>query len=408
MFVHIDADSFFASVLIRRHPALRGKPVLALGMGGGCIIAASYEAKAKGVRTGMRLREAMRLVPNAVSMPSDFQETAIASRQIESILSEVFPIVERMSVDEWYGDLSSIVGGTPSHVSAWAMTLRKDILRRTSLSVSIGIAASKTLAKMAGDYRKPGGITIIVEASNAHEPHGVLREAFLKERPAMAIPGIGRKRGIHTESRAWHSAWDIAVAEEHEITALFGRIGRDIQRELLGTAVSPVRKDDRPPKSVSRCRSFPKTKNRDMLYAHMLRHLEYLTMKMRRHGLGCLGLSAWLRNEKYEHKCINVPLTRISCTEDQLRPEVQKMFDTLYQNDHSYTQAGLALWGLKQSGESQLSLFESPKDSLRAESVQRALDALHSRFGRESITHASALMAKATTQTLRREPEGAL
>lgn len=397
MFAHIDADAFFASVLIRRHPHLKGRPVLALGMGGGCIIAASYEAKAKGVRTGMRLREAMALVPNAVSMPSDFRETALASQSIESILSETFPVLERMSVDEWYGDLSAVIGGTPVCRSDYAIALQREIMRRTSLSVSIGIATSKTLAKMAGDYRKPQGVTVITDGGSEKESHGIARETFLRERPAAAIPGIGKRRNIHAEAHEWRTAWDIAVADAHELKTLFGTPGRDIQRELLGIPVSPVRRDDRPPKSVSRCRSFRRTHDRDVIFAHIMRHLEYLTMKMRRHGLGCLGITVWLRNEKYEHESMNESLPQLSSTEDQLRPYVRRCFEVLYAKRQSYTQAGLALWQLKPHGEKQFSLFESPEESLRGESVQRALDALHERFGRDSITRASALTVKSGT-----------
>ena len=127
MIAHIDADAFFASALQRKRPDLVGKPLLALGMGGGCVIAASYEAKAKGVKTGMRLSEARKLCRGAIALPSDFDEALLASRQIEQILQNRCPIIERYSVDEWFLDLKSLPGGLPDNVKYWALELQETI-----------------------------------------------------------------------------------------------------------------------------------------------------------------------------------------------------------------------------------------------------------------------------------------
>jgi nucleotidyltransferase/DNA polymerase involved in DNA repair len=214
MIAHIDADSFFASVLQRKHPQLRGKPLLALGMGGSSVIAASYEAKAKGVKTGMPLREALLLCPEAEQMPSDFAETSIASHQIEAVLQNHCPIMEQMSIDEWFLDLRSLVGGIPFDLLLWAKDIQKEVLAMTGMSVSVGIGPSKLLAKMASEYRKPAGCTVI-------EKHQI--ETFLADRPAQAIPGIGHRRSIQTKARSWDTAWDIATADDVLLQKLFGR-----------------------------------------------------------------------------------------------------------------------------------------------------------------------------------------
>ena len=155
MIAHVDADAFFASVLQRLHPHLKGKALIASGMGGGCAIAASYPAKAKGVKTGMRLKEALALCPEAVVMPSDFRETGLASQQIEAMLKDVCPLVEEMSIDEWFLDLEALVGGDPPDAEAWARAIQDRIIRSTDIGVSIGVAPTKTLAKMAGEEKKP-------------------------------------------------------------------------------------------------------------------------------------------------------------------------------------------------------------------------------------------------------------
>ena len=389
MIAHVDADAFFASVLMRIHPELKGKPLFAIGMGGSCIIAASYEAKAKGVKTGMRLTEARVLCPGAVEMDSDFRETGLASEQIESILKDVCPIVEQMSIDEWFLDLTSLVGGAPASPVDWARNIQTTVRTMTDITVSIGVASSKLLAKMAGEYHKPAGVTVL----RAEEI-----EAFLKDRPAAAIPGIGPRRKVHTDHAGWLTAWDIATASEAALRKICGSPGPEMKRELLGECLSAVTADTRPPKSISRCRSFRATPDTKLLRAHLLKHLEYCTMKMRREGLACREIGIWLRTADYQHVGKHHRLSRAATTVDEMMPSVLTMLDRLTWNKTRWTQAGLALGGLMGSGGLQQSLFDDPVKVLNEEHLQAAMDNLQTRFGRDSITRASALPVSSGTR----------
>jgi len=382
MIAHVDADSFFASVLQRVHPRLKGKPLLALGMGGGCVIAASYEAKGKGVKTGMPLKEALALCPDAERMPSDFRETAVASEQIESILQDTCPFVEQMSIDEWYLDVTALVGGIPKDPQQWARELQQRILRETSLSVSIGVGPTKLLAKMAGEYRKPAGVTVV-------RMEGI--ETFLRDRPAPAIPGIGSKRDVHAQAHGWVTAWDFASANAYTVKQLFGKGGTDLQKELLGECLSPVTTETAPQKSISRTRSFRATKDEKMLWAHVLRHLSYCVFKMRKQGLTAKGVSVWLRDGEYKHGGFNCSLTRPLDTEAYLTPFVRRCFRKIYDPRMAYTQAGLALWSLGPNGSAQYSLFEDTDIVERDEGLQRTLDTLRVKYGRDVITRAASL-----------------
>lgn len=389
MFAHIDADSFFASVLLRKHPHLKGKPLFAIGMGGSCIIAATYEAKAKGVRTGMRLTEARLLCPGATEMPSDFRETGIASQQIESIIKNACPVIEQMSIDEWYLDIASIVGGIPHQPDLWARGVQAEVLQSTDISVSVGIATSKLLAKMAGEYRKPAGVTALTQSDI---------EAFLKDRPAAAIPGIGRKRQIVTERYRWNTAWDIAKANTALLIQEFGRPAREMQRELHGERVFTVSLDVRPPKSVSRCRAFRPTNNRDLVRAHLIKHLEYTVEKMRRWNLGCSDVSAWVRTKDFAHHGAHAKLQVLSNTVEAIAPAAIRAFEYSMKGTKAWNQVGLALFGLHPLDAHQESLFDDPGQSQENEELQKAMDALHTRFGRDSVTHASALSVSTGTK----------
>ncbi len=392
MIAHVDADSFFASVLARKNPSLRGRPLLALGMGGGCVIAASYEAKAKGVKTGMTLRDALKLAPEALRIPSDFQETGLASQQIESALLSICPNIEQISVDEWFLDLASLVGGIPVDLTDFAKTLRSLVLSLTGLSVSVGIATSKTLAKMASEYRKPGGITVVSPTE------GKSIKDFLLDRPAAAIPGIGARRHVKCEAEGWVTAWDIAQADAEKLKRLFGRPGVELAAELRGKTVYALTTEHAAPKSISRARSFPPSTDRPLLWAHVLRHLEYTILKMRREHLACGGISVWIRDGRYQYRSSHCSLPRSQETEETIQPFVRQCFAELLTRKESCTQIGLALWNLRPGGVRQFSLFEEPKKALREERVQNTLDALHEKFGRNAVTRGAAMKAKTGTR----------
>lgn len=305
-----------------------------------------------------------------------------------------------MSIDEWFLALEGLVGGLPPDISAWAQNIQKNILQQTALMVSIGIAPTKTLAKMASEYKKPAGLTIIDERNIPHTSYEILLKDFLHLCPAAAIPGIGPRRKIHTDAHGWLTAWDIAQAPANELIRLFGKPGGELRDELRGISVYPVRPYPDPPKSVSRCRSFSPTKNRDVLWAHILRHAEYTVTKMRREGLMCRGITLWLRQSSdgdYVHLSSDALLPQPAQTVEAILPVIRRCMEEIHRHGVSYTQAGLALRRMIPACEPQYSLFEPPLIAERGEAIQKSLDLLHERFGRNSVTRGSALSVKTGT-----------
>lgn len=383
MIAHIDADAFFASVIQRKNPQLKGKALLATGMGGGCVIAASYEAKAFGAKTGMRLSEAKRLVPKPIILPSDFQEACVASEQLQDMLRSECALVQRYSVDEWFLDLNTRPGGLPASLPNWAELLQNKMQRSTGLTVSFGVASSKLLAKMASEYRKPAGITVLY--------HNDIK-GFLQDRPAEAIPGIGRQRGKRAAAERWLTAWDIVQANPAIVKDVFGKPGVDMQRELQGECLEPVIAVAPPPKSISRCRSFRKTRDEEGLYSQLLAHLTRTVLKMRLQDLSCQRVTVWLRNDSYDgytgedHK-----LPHALATEDELLPYIRKCFLRAFEQGKYYTQVGLGLMDLRPKTLPQYSLFQSPLQLEKCEQVQKALDNVHQRYGRDAVVRGSAM-----------------
>lgn len=181
--LHLDMDAFYASVEQQDNPELRGKPVIIGHNMRGVVSAASYEARVFGVRSAMPVAQAKRLCPHGVYLPGRMRRYAEVSRQVMAVLGEASPLVQQASVDEAYVDVTGVerLFGPPQAV---ARMLQEKVRAATGLSCSIGVAPVKFVAKIASDFRKPGGITVV-------EPEDVL--AFLETLPVGRIPGVGAK-----------------------------------------------------------------------------------------------------------------------------------------------------------------------------------------------------------------------
>src|SRR6184192_2709338 len=179
MFVlHADADAFFASVEQRDDPRLRGRPVI---VGGGVVLAASYEAKAYGIRTAMGGRQARRLCPEAIVVPPRFSAYTEASRAMFAVFEDTSPVVEGLSIDEAFLDVRGMerIAGSPTEI---AVRLRAAVRERVGLPVTVGVARTKFLAKVASGVAKPDGLLVV-------EPEREL--AFLHPLPVERLWGVG-------------------------------------------------------------------------------------------------------------------------------------------------------------------------------------------------------------------------
>src|SRR2546423_13723201 len=176
--LHADLDAFFASVAQRDEPHLRGRPVI---VGGGVVLAASYEARAFGVRSAMGGRRARLLCPHAVVVKPDWSAYLEASRAVADILEATAPFMERISIDEAFLDVRGLerISGTPVQI---AVRLRREVRERVALPISVGVARTKSLAKMASAEAKPDGLLVV-------PPDG--ERAFLHPLPVERLWGVG-------------------------------------------------------------------------------------------------------------------------------------------------------------------------------------------------------------------------
>jgi DNA polymerase-4 len=229
--IHVDMDAFYASVEQRDEPSLKGRPVI-VGWAGerSVVCAASYEARTFGVRSAMPASRAKRLCPQGVWITPNFERYREVSRQIREIFERHTPLVEPLSLDEAYLDVTQELTGIPTATET-AECIRREIRAETNLTASAGVAPNKFLAKIASDWRKPDGIFVI-------RPHQV--ERFLIPLPVRKIPGVGKATEAILHEMRIETVGDLRERGEAQLIERFGRWGTRLWELAHGIDDSPV------------------------------------------------------------------------------------------------------------------------------------------------------------------------
>jgi DNA polymerase-4 len=246
--VHVDMDAFYASVEQRDRPELRGRPV---AVGGspetrGVVAAASYEARRSGVRSAIPMSRAVRLCPDLHVVPPDFAKYRSISQQVLAICRDVTPLVEPLSLDEAYLDVTENAWGEPLGVEV-AKRLKAAILETTGLTASAGVAPNKFLAKIASGWRKPDGLTVVA-------PERI--EWFLQQLPVDALWGVGPVTAKRLRAHGIDRLVDVRTADPEVLRGAVGSMTEWLQRLAAGEDDRPV-EPNRPSKSSSSECTYP-------------------------------------------------------------------------------------------------------------------------------------------------------
>lgn len=265
MILHVDMDAFFASVEQLDHPEWRGRcVVVGKSSGRGVVAAASYEARAFGVRSAMPMARALKLCPSAVVAPPRMERYQEVSGRVMEILESVSPLVEQVSIDEAYIDISGCerLSGTPETI---AQNIKKKVFDALGITCSVGVAPMKFLAKIASDMNKPDGLTLIL-------PEAV--ECFIKTLPVDKVPGVGSVTRRQLALLGIETLGDIVRFPDEVLTQKMGKFGRHLK------ALSQGRDEDKvvpwhPAKSVSTERTLSQdTADKGVLRQHLLRQAD--------------------------------------------------------------------------------------------------------------------------------------
>ena len=250
--IHIDMDAFFAAVEIRDNPKLKGKPVI-IGNdprqtgGRGVVSTCSYEARAFGIHSAMSSKEAYERCPQAVFISGNYEKYKAVGLQIRAIFKRYTDLIEPMSIDEAYLDVTENKLGIKSAVKI-ARLIQQDIWRELRLTASAGVSYNKFLAKMASDYQKPHGLTVILPEE---------AEDFLKKMNITKFHGVGKKTVEKLNQMGIFTGADLLEIPEITLIDRFGRLGFDLYRKARGIHNSPV-KSNRIRKSIGKEKTYGK------------------------------------------------------------------------------------------------------------------------------------------------------
>jgi DNA polymerase-4 len=313
---HLDMDAFYASVELLRYPELRGLPVVIGGShrrpapgangreqharlrdyaGRGVVTTATYAAREFGVHSAMGLMQAARLCPQAVLLPVDFDEYRRYSRLFKAVIAELAPVVEDRGVDEVYIDFGAAAGGQEQGGRALALTIQGAIYERTGLTCSIGVAPNKLIAKMASEFQKPNGISIVYESDLAER---------IWPLPCRRIHGIGPRMSERLEQLGIGSIGELARCERDWLVQQFGRSnGSWMYEAAWGWDDRPVVTESEPV-SMSRETTFERdmhaVRDREELRERFTTLCEQLAADLQRHGYVGKTIGVKLRYDNFQ------------------------------------------------------------------------------------------------------------
>lgn len=379
--LHVDMDAFYASVEQRDDPALRGKPlVVGGGSNRGVVAAASYESRKFGIHSAMPMREAMRRCPDLVRVAPRMSHYKAASDEIFAIFRDFTPLVEGLSLDEAFLDVTDSVALFGSDLEI-AKAIKQRILDSTSLTASIGVAANKLVAKIASDLDKPDGL-VVVSAENTR--------AVLDPLPVRVIPGIGRKTLARLSRKSIETVADLRNAPDRDLEPIFGRFTQKTRDRAGGIDSRPV-EPSRPDKSISAEETF----DRDLTEtSEMDRHLLALTERT----------ASRIRSKELLAGTVQVKIRQADFTtftrQRAMRPpgngtdQIYQMAKTLlhqWLSEHPGAEIRLlGVGGSELCGAEQRDLFADEETS-QVSPVDETVDSIRDRFGKSSVNRARTL-----------------
>lgn len=381
--VHLDGDAFFAAVEQAIHPEWKGRPVVT-GKERGIIACASYEAKALGIRRGVRLHEAKLRCRDLVIVPSDYETYCLYSKRMFSIMRRFTPMVEESSIDEGFADLTGLRRALRASYVDLARRMKQTIQDELDITVSIGLSLSKGLAKLASKHHKPNGLTAVA----GHRIH-----EFLARIPIEEVWGIGPNLSAFLRKQGIQNACEYARMSEGWVSRRLGKTGREIWSELRGDAVHEVVTAEKSSyASISKCKTFTSSSaDPSFVYARLVRNVEAAFIKVRRHRLRARVLYAALRKKDYTQRGVEAALNRATSSPQEVMPSLRAMFDHLHEAGAEYRATMVVLAGLEEDRVDQLHLFE---DRLRIENLfqaSRAIDEVAARYGKHAVHLGTAL-----------------
>jgi len=370
--LHADLDAFFASVEQRDDRRLRGKPVI---VGSGVVLAASYEAKAYGVRTAMGGRQALRLCPHAIAVPPRMSAYSDASKAVFAVFEDTTPLVEGLSIDEAFLDVRGLerLAGPPGEI---AVRLRERVLDEVGLPITVGIARTKFLAKVASAVAKPDGLLLV-------PPDRELD--FLHPLPVERLWGVGRVTAEKLHSRGLRTVGQVARLEEELLVQLLGRAsGRHLHALAHNRDPRPVQAGGRRRSIGSQRALGRRATSWGVVDSSVIAIVDRVSRRLRTGRRLCRTVVLRLRFDDFTRATRSLTLPRLTDQSQTILDAARTLLASARPliERRGITLVGLSLTNLESADRVQLCLM----DDWRPEALDAALDEVRDRYGSKSIT----------------------
>lgn len=377
--LHVDMDAFYAAVEAHDNPALRGKPIIIGSPESRSVVSsASYEARRFGVRAAMPVSQAMRLCPQGVVVEPHFDRYIAESRRVMEIFEEITPEVEPLSIDEAFLDVSGArrLWGSPGQI---AVMLRERVLHRTGLVCSVGVAATKHVAKMASTISKPNGLLIIAERDTL---------AFIASRPVRALWGVGPKAADSLAARGIHTGADVLEAPRPVLHRALGEaMGERLWHLVRGIDDRSVQ-TSRTEKSIGHEETFATDiTDHAVLRSELRRLADRVAARLRDGGWEARTIALRLRTADFHTVTRSQSLREPTDVGQRIGEQAIALFDRLAV-DRPVRLVGVRAEALTPAMGAPPALWDDDDDWRR---VDDALDGARTRFGRGIVTRASIL-----------------
>ena len=378
--LHVDMDAFYASIEQRDDPELRGKPVVVGGASRGVVAAASYESRVFGIRSAMPMAEARRRCPDLIRVAPRMAHYQAVSREIFGVFKEFTPLVEGLSLDEAFLDVTSSrrLFGNGHNI---AVAIKNRVRERTGLTASVGVATNKLVAKIASDLDKPDGLVVVAE-DRVHD--------VLDPLPVSVIPGIGKQTRSRLHAIGVRTIAELRCAPDRELEPVFGRFTRKTRERASGIDDRPV-VASRAEKSISNEQTYDTDLcDRRDLQRQLLRLTERTARRLRKAALCAGTVQVKIRQSDFKTFTRQKRLRPPGNGTDQIYAVARELLDAWLNGNPD---ARIRLLGV---GCSSLAPAEQPDlfgnaDTSPASDFDRTVDEIRDRFGSDSVTRARTL-----------------
>lgn len=388
--LHIDADSFFASCEVAKDPKLKGKSVIT-GLERGIASSLSYEAKARGVKRGMSLREIRSICPDAIFLPSDYESYSLYSLRMFNIVRRFTPDVEEYSIDECFADLTGLRRPLKMSYEKMAEKIKESLDEELGMTFSLGLAPTKVLAKLGSNWNKPSGLTVISQTDI---------NRYLAQTKLNKVWGIGPQTTALLNKYGITTALEFTQRDSTWIQAKLSKPYYEIWQELRGDLVYQVTKEKKSSYcSISKTKTFtPASNDSSYIFSQLSKNTENACIKLRRYHLATKKFFFFLKTQDFKYQGFECKLNRLSDNPIEIIQMIDEYFAKIFSPSQIFRATGIVLMDLQPNTLKQADLFNQYIKAEKISKIFTSVDQMAKSYGKHSLFLGSSFLAMTGNQ----------